>query len=178
MRTKDPKVDNPQEAIDELMELIKHTSSIKQKNRYDAVILYLKDYSRNEIAEILHTPKRTVSYHIHTYFTKGIDALLIKKQPGAKKKLTDEQEQEVYDIVATKTPSEAGIGIFANWTGALICKLIKEKYDIVFNEKGIYNFLYRLGLSYTRPNYALKKADPKKQAEFIEKWEAVKKTAT
>ena len=134
MRTKNPKAEHPKEAIDELLKLAQQTTSIKQKNRYDAVILYLKDYSRNEIAEILHTPKRTVSYHIRTYFTKGIDALLIKKQPGAKKKLTNEQEQEVYDIVATKTPSEAGIGIFANWTGVLICKLIKEKYDVVFKE--------------------------------------------
>ena len=86
MRTKNPKAEHPKEAIDELLKLAQQTTSIKQKNRYDAVILYLKDYSRDEIAEILHTPKRTVSYHIHTYFTKGIDALLIKKQPGAKKK--------------------------------------------------------------------------------------------
>lgn len=167
-----------QDIIDQLLSLSKQTTSVKQKNRYDTVILYLKNYEQKEIAEILHTPQRTISAHIRTFCTQGIEALLLKKAPGAKKKLTNEQEKELVDIISTHTPAEAGIGVFANWTGSLICKLIKEKYNVTFNEKGIFNLLYRLGLSCTRPTYVLKKADPEKQAEFLKIWEAVKKTDT
>lgn len=36
--------------------------------------------------------------------------------------------------------------------------------------------LHRLNLSYTRPTYVLKKADKKKQEEFINDFENLKKT--
>ena len=41
---------------------------------------------------------------------------------------------------------------------------------------GTLGLFHRLNLSYTRPTYALAKADPKKQEEFKEKFKKVKKT--
>ena len=92
------------------------------------------------------------------------------------KKLTAEQEKELYNIIATKTPEEAGIGIFANWTAPLACFLVKKQFGVTFSERGMRNLFDRIGLSYTRPTYTLKNADPQKQEAFREQFEALKKT--
>ena len=166
-----------QAAIDKLMWLSDNEPKSKQKKRYDAVILYLQGYEQKEIAKILHTPRRTISTHIRLYCIAGIEALLLKSPTGAPRKLTGAQEQELCNIISSKTPADAGIGVFANWTAPLICKLIEEQYNVAFSFPGIYDLLHRLGLSYTRPTYTLKKADPKKQEEFLKTWGALKKTA-
>ena len=51
-----------------------------------------------------------------------------------------------------------------------------DHYGVTFSERGMRDVFYRLNLSYTRPTYVLAKADPQKQAEFLEKLEDIKKT--
>jgi transposase len=153
----------------------KNEKSVKQKNRYDVVLLYMEGYSRKKISEILHIPLRTVSYHILSYEKGGMESLLIVKQPGAQKKLTDEQETELLSVISTQTPEEAGLGVFANWTAALACAFVKQKFGISYSSRGMLNLFDRLGLSYTRPTYTLDKADPKKQEQFRKTFETLKK---
>ena len=153
----------------------KNEKSVKQKNRYDVVLLYMEGYSRKKISEILHIPLRTVSYHILSYEKGGMESLLIVKQPGAQKKLTDEQETELLCVISTQTPEEVGLGVFANWTAALACAFVKQKFGISYSSRGMLNLFDRLGLSYTRPTYTLDKADPKKQEQFRKTFETLKK---
>ena len=153
----------------------KNEKSVKQKNRYDVVLLYMEGYSRKKISEILHIPLRTVSYHILSYEKGGMESLLIVKQPGAQKKLTDKQETELLSVISTQTPKEVGLGVFANWTAALACAFVKQKFGISYNSRGMLNLFDRLGLSYTRPTYTLDKADPKKQEQFRKTFETLKK---
>ena len=163
------------EDMEKLLILSKKEQKVKQKNRYDVVLLYLEGYSRRTISNVLHIPARTVASHIAIYQKGGVDALLIKKQPGRQRKLTEEQEQELKEIIASKTPEEAGIGIFANWTAPLACQLVEKKYQVKFSERGMRELFYRIGLSYTRPTYTLNKADPVKQEEFRKSFEELKK---
>jgi putative transposase len=120
-------------------------------------------------------PESTVNYHIRNHKKEGIKGLIIKKQPGQSKKMTDEQEKKLVEIVSTMTPEEAGIGIFANWTSPLICELVKRLFGIQYTSRGMRKVLNRLGLSYTRPTYTLEKADKKKQEEFQKEEEMLKK---
>ena len=160
-----------------LLSASKAEKNVKQKMRFDAVLLHLEGHPRKQIAQVLHVPQRTVSYHISRYEDGGIDALILKKQPGAPKKLSDVQEAELLSIISTKTPQEAGVGVFANWTAALACAYVKQRYGVSFSTRGMLNLFQRLGLSYTRPTYTLDKADPEKQETFRETFETLKKTA-
>ena len=83
---------------------------------------------------------------------------------------------KLYNIIATMTPEEAGVGIFANWTAPLACCLVKQKYGITFKERSMRDLFKRIGLSYTRPTYTLEKADTEKQNEFRENFEIKKRT--
>ena len=95
----------------------------------------------------------------------------VKKQSGRPKYLTEDQEKELYNIIATMTPEETGVGIFANWTAPLACCLVKQKYGITFKERGMRDLFKRIGLRYT-----LEKADTEKQNEFRENFEVKKRT--
>lgn len=61
-----------------LLRASKIEKSVKQKNRYDAVLLHMEGYPQKEISQILHIPHRTVSYHIASYKKGGMEDLVIK----------------------------------------------------------------------------------------------------
>lgn len=145
-----------EEEYSQLLLASKNEKSVKQKKRYDAVLLYMEGYERNQIAEILHIPCRTVCDHISSYQKEGINALILIKHTGAPRKLSDEQGHTIIHIISTQTPGKAGIGIFANWTSSLACKLAEKKFGVIFSDRGMRNLFERVGLSYTRPTYTLK----------------------
>ena len=162
--------------IEELSKLSKQEKNVKQKKRYDVVLLHLEGKTNGKISEYLHVSLRAVSTYLSLYRNGGVNSLLIKKQAGAKKKLTNEQEAELKETISNYTPEEAGVGIFANWTAPLACELVKKRYQVQFSERGMRNLFERIGLSYTRPTYTLAKADPVKQEAFRNEFERLKKT--
>ena len=99
-----------------------------------------------------------------------------KKQPGRQRFLTPEQEQQVVSTIVNQTPKDVGFPVQMNWTAPLICQWIERTFDVSFSVRGTRDLLYRLGLSYTKPTYTLEKADPAKQAAFLEEFEQTKKT--
>lgn len=162
-------------AVMELQNLSKQEKDVHQKARYDVALLYVEGHSRQDISTFLHIPYRTAAYYISLYQKGGAQALKLGKAPGAKKKLTDEQEKELYETISNHTPEEAGVGIFANWTAPLACEYVKERFGVSYSERGMRDLFYRLRLSYTRPTYTLKKADPEKQEAFRKTFESLKK---
>ena len=138
--------------------------------------LLLEGYSIPQVMNIVDCSKKTV-YNCQTkYQTKGIPGLSTKPKPGRDKKLTDEQERELYETIKTKLPNEVGFAPFANWTSSLAVQWVKANYGIEFSDRGLRNLFEGIGLSYTRPTYTLKKANPEKQAEFVKEFEQIKKT--
>ena len=164
-------------SVMELKNLSEQEKNVHQKARYDVALLYVEGKSIEDISVFLHIPYRTAAHYIALYKKGGAQALKLGKAPGAKKKLTDEQEKELYEIISNHTPEEAGIGVFANWTAPLACEYVRGHFGVDYSERGMRELFYRLRLSYTRPAYTLKKANPEKQEAFRETFESLKKTA-
>ena len=165
----------PNPSIMELRHLSKQEKNVHQKARYEVALLHTEGKSSRDISEFLHIPYRTVAWYVSLYEKGGAQALKLGKAPGAKKKLTDEQEKELYDTISNHTPEEAGVGIFANWTAPLACEYVKVHFSVSYSPRGMRDLFYRLRLSYTRPTYTLKKADPEKQEAFRKEFESLKK---
>ena len=91
-------------AMEELRKLSQKEKSVKQKKRYDVVIAHYEGYKHEIISELLHVSRRSITQYVSDYKKGGIDALLIKKQSGRPKYLTEDQEKELYNIIATMTP--------------------------------------------------------------------------
>ena len=90
------------------------------------------------------------------------------KSPGAPRKLTAEQEQELVQVIAYKVPVDVGFPAKYNWTLAIIASFIEKEWSQCYTLRGVSRLLHELGLSYTQPTYTLAKADPEKQKIFIE----------
>lgn len=163
-----------EQEIEKLYSLSKQEKNAKQKRRYDVVIAHFEGHNHALIAEMFHVSSRMITQCVSDYKKNGFEGLILKKSSGRPKHLTDKQEKELYDTIATMTPEEAGLGIFANWTASLACHFVKEKYGVIFSERGMRNLFERIGLSYTRPTYTLEKADPEKQEAFKEHFEQKK----
>ncbi len=112
---------------------------------------------------------------LNQYTTKGVEGLILGKAKGRERKLTAEQESELYEVISKKLPKDVGLEPFCNWTAPLACKYVKNRFGVEFSERGMRDVFYRLILSYTRPTYTLEKAEPLKQEEFKERLEGIKK---
>jgi putative transposase len=144
--------------------------------RLQIVRLLLEEYSIPQVMQIANCSEKTVYNCKNNYAAGGISGLSTKPKPGRDKKLTSDQESELYETIKPKLPNEVGFAPFVNWTSCLAVQWVEANFGVKFSGRGMRNLFERIGLSYTRPTYTLKKADPEKQAVFKEEFEQLKKT--
>ena len=106
--------------------------------------LLLEGYGIPQVMAIADCSQKTVYNCQARYNANGIPGLSAK--PGRDKKLTDEQERELYETIKTKLPSEVGFVPFANWTSSLAVQWIKINYGVEFSDRGLRNLLKRINL--------------------------------
>ncbi len=166
---------NNEEIIAKLKKLARKSRDARQRRQYDIVRLSLQGMKKAEIAEIMDMTLQGIYKVLKKYKTKGVEGLILGKAKGRERKMTKEQEEELYKIVSESLPKDVGLEPFCNWTAPLACEYVKNRFGIKFSERGMRDVFYRLNLSYTRPTYTLEKADSVKQEEFKEKLESLKK---
>ena len=165
-----------EEIIAKLKKLARKAHNARQRRQYDIVRLYLEGCKKTEIAKIMDMTLQGIYKVLNRYNANGINGLLLGKAKGRARKLSAEQESELYNVISKKLPKDVGLEPFCNWTAPLACKYVKEHYGVDFSERGMRDVFYCLKLSYTRPTYTLARADPVKQEEFKERLERIKKT--
>lgn len=170
-------VDNNCTKIHEVKEAMKKTKDKRMYQRYHVVYLHLKGSTNKDIAGMVDLCEHTVGKYIKAYKANGLDGLVMGKSTGAPKYLTPEQEQQLFEVITTKTPDQVGIPNRKNWDSGIACKWVKMNFGIQYTARGMLDVLHRLNLSYTRPTYTLAKADPQKQEEFKQDFELLKKTS-
>ena len=161
------------EAVEKLMNEAKNRVMYR---KYLVVSLHMKGHTNLRIAEMLNLDKNTVGVYINSYNARGADGLVAKKPPGRPRFLTEEQEQKLYKTIKEKTPDEVGFTGVMHWTAKIACDWVLKEFGVAYRPNGMLEMFHRLKLSYTRPTYVLAKADPKKQEQFKEDFEGVKKT--
>ncbi len=168
-------MENNEEIIAKLNKLAGKLRGARQRRQYDIVRLSLQGWKKTEIAEIMDMTLQGIYKILKKYKEKGIEGLILGKAKGRERKMTKEQEAELYEVISEKLPKDVGLEPFCNWTALLACEYVKKRFGIKFSERGMRDVFYRLNLSYTRPTYTLEKADTVKQEEFKEKLEGIKK---
>ncbi len=168
-------MENKEESIEKLKKLARKSKDARQRRQYDIVRLSLKGRKPPEIAEIMDMSLQGIYNVLNRYKTKGVAGLILGKAKGREKKLTEEQESELYEVISEKLPKDVGLEPFCNWTAPLACKYVKNRFGVEFSERGMRDVFYRLKLSYTRPTCTLTKANPVKQKEFKERLESIKR---
>lgn len=151
---------NPkQQELDILLNLMKQTKDKRMYERYQTIYLYLQGCAIKEIIRMVGRSSKTIYNYINAYKDKGLDGLVRHHSPGAPRKLSPEQEQELVQIIATQLPVNVGFHTKYNWTLAIIATLIERKWQQTYTLRGVSLLLHDLGLSYTKSTYTLVKAE-------------------
>ena len=88
--------------------------------------------------------------------------------------LTEEQQQELRQLVLTTTPVDVGWGIASSWNTRMLQSYIQQTYGLFMSWEGIRKLLHRLRWSWTRPTYKHVKGNPEHQATFQKELEFIK----
>jgi transposase len=156
----------------------KKQTDVHLRARLTAVRLVMEGWTGKEAAHLCNLHRQSVSTYVKKFNEGGMDALLERKYgPGRECFLTEDQQNELKQVMLTSSPSDHGLGCAVSWTTPVIREYLKNTYDIKMSLTGILRMLWRLGLSYTRPTYVLAKADPEKQRVFRQEIDLIKKTS-
>lgn len=132
-------------------------------DRIKAVLLTAKGWSQTDIAEALLIRHETVHDHLRDYIE---EKKLKPENGGSTSHLTEAQSQELIEHLENQT-----------YVGVLgICRYVRKSYKVKYTVSGMTKWLHTHKFSYKKPKTIPAKADPAKQAAFIEYYENLKKT--
>ena len=101
-----------QDDVPALFTLMKDTRDKRMYQRYQAVYLYLQDYSAEKIAIIIGRSEKTVYNYANSYKQDGIEGLKPGKAPGASYKLIPQQREELVQIIVNQLPADVIANVF------------------------------------------------------------------
>ena len=159
------------EAADEqrLVALVAAAANAKQRDRYRVVLIAgagLGDdaeLEREQIAASVGRSRQFVDQWVGRYRTGGIDALVPKRQPGAARRLSEQQEAQLCAMLDAGPPADEGI---AAYNGPILRQRIQERFGKVYSLDGVYKLLHRLGYNDLMPRPRHPDTDPAALAAF------------
>lgn len=145
--------------------LHKGTRDKKVADRIKAIIYLHFGLSYKEISKLLFFDEVTLSRYFKKFKADGIKGLLEFRYKGGQTRLTVFQESELKKYLEINTLR----------TSKEIVNYIQKEYRVGFSVIGVTKLLHRLGFSYKKPKVIPGKADFFSQAQFIEKYDEIKR---
>jgi transposase len=155
-----------------LRELVRQASNAKQRDRYRVVLIAgdgldgRPELHREQIAEVVGRSRQFVDEWVGRYRDGGIDALIPRRQPGAKPKLTPEQQEELRAMLDAGPSPEEGL---AAYNGPILREKIHEKFGQLYTLDGVYKLLHRLRYNDLMPRPTHPDTDPAAMEAFKKK---------
>lgn len=146
-----------------LAERVAATSDAKQRDRYRVVLIAgaglgdQPELEREQIAAAVGRSRQFVDEWVGRYRKGGLGALVPKPQPGATRRLTNEQEGQLCAMLEAGPPPEEGI---AAYNGPILRERIKQRFGKVYSLNGVYQLLHRLGYNDLMPRPRHPDTDP------------------
>ncbi|KJE27320.1 helix-turn-helix domain protein [Geobacillus kaustophilus] len=147
------------------------------RQRVMAVRLVMEGYLGKEAASMVNVCQQTVSHYVPLFNEGGLELLLHRDfAPGREPFLTEEQQEEIKQLVLTATPAELGWDAASAWNTKLLQSYVEKHFGVCLSREALRKLLHRQGLSWTRPAYTLAKGNPDEQKQFEKQMDLIKKT--
>ena len=152
-----------------LRELIRDAANAKQRDRYRVVLIAgeglgeQSELRREQIASTVGRSRQFVDEWIGRYRRGGIEALVPKRQPGARSKLSAEEQRELCAMLDAGSDPEEGLAAF---NGPILREKIQEWFGKLMSLSGVYAMLHRLGYNDLMPRTTHPETDPAKLEAF------------
>ena len=127
----------------ELRGRAKRVDDADASRRMLAIALVLDGKSRSEAAISCGMDRQILCDWVHRYNAEGLDGLRNRTAPGAKPKLSAEQEGEVAELVR-RGPDLAEHGV-VRWRRIDLAHVIEQRYGVKLAERSVGDLLRRLG---------------------------------
>jgi transposase len=127
----------------QLREAAKRTDDADAARRMLALALVLEGKSRTEAATSCGMDRQILCDWVHRYNAEGLDGLHNRTAPGAKSRLSPQQEQEVAELVRNG-PDLAEHGV-VRWRRIDLAHVIEQCYGVKLAERSVGDLLHRLG---------------------------------
>lgn len=127
----------------ELRREAKRTDDADAARRMLALALVLEGKSRGEAARSCGMDLQILCDWVHRYNAEGLEGLHNRTAPGAKPRLSPEQEREVAELVR-KGPNLAEHGV-VRWRRIDLSHVIEQRYGVKLAERSVGDLLRRLG---------------------------------
>jgi transposase len=155
-----------------LGELVAATPDAKQRDRYRVVLIAGQglgdepELDRERVAATVGRSRQFVDQWVGRYRTGGIDALVPRRQPGAARRLSPEQEAQLCEMLEAGPPPEEGL---AAYNGPILRERIEQRFGKVYSLNGVYKLLHRLGYNDLMPRPRHRDTDPAALEAFKKK---------
>jgi transposase len=127
----------------DLREAAKGTDDADAARRMLALALVLEGKSRSEAAKSCGMDRQILCDWVHRYNAEGLQGLHNRTAPGAKPRLSPEQEREVAELVRSG-PNLAEHGV-VRWRRIDLSQVIEQRYGVKLAERSVGSLLRRLG---------------------------------
>lgn len=155
-----------------LVELVATCSNAKQRDRYRVVLIAgrglgeRRELEREQIAQALGRSRQFVDQWVGRYRRGGIDALVPKRQPGARPRLDAEQQAQLIAMLEAGPSEQEQI---AAYNGPILREKIEQRFGKVYSLNGVYKLLHRLGYNDLMPRPRHPGTDPAALQAFKKK---------
>lgn len=121
----------------------KRSADADAARRMLALALVLEGKPRSEAARSCGMDRQILCDWVHRYNAEGLDGLHNRAAPGARTKLSAEQEREVAELVRNG-PDLALHGV-VRWRRIDLARVIEQRYRVTLAERSVGDLLRRLG---------------------------------
>ena len=148
---------------EQLRRLVSEERDAAQRDRYRAVVLAIDGRRTEEIIEMLDRSRGFVQRWVYAYRDGGLAALVAKKPPGKKAKLSDQQCEKLRArLLGGPTENDK----VCEFRGRDIQHLLENEFGVKYSLNGGYTVLHRMGFSWLAPRPRHRQADPEAQGAF------------
>jgi len=133
--------------------------------RLYAVYQVAKGKPGRQLEELYNTSFKQILNWVSRFEKEGIEGLRDKKGRGRKPLLTDQQRNQLKEMLLNQQPLGFGYNS-ASWTGPLLIDWIAKNWGIAYKKTRIYSIIKSLGLTYQKSRGFYPEADQHQQEEF------------
>lgn len=129
-----------------------------------AVALVLEGRSRTEAASLNGMTRQTLRDWVHRYNAEGVPGLQSRTGPGRPPFLSDEQMEELREMVLKGPDPERHIVM--RWRCVDLCEEVAERWSVTVCEQTMGRWLRRLEMTRLQPRPYHPKKDPEAEVAF------------
>jgi transposase len=142
---------------DTMWRRFKQTDDRRVAERLHAILLLSAGQNAESVCTILHIHPNTLKRWVKTFVAGGEEALTTLNYVPAEGNLTPAQQQQLVIWLDAEVRSTAEAVVW-----------VEEQFGVSYTDSGMVKLLKRLDYRFKQPEILPSKADPKKQAEWVQ----------